>query len=237
MVEKAWQTRRGRRASVAVIKDGRVVLSKGYGLSDIGNQIRATEQTIYQLGSMTKPFTAMAMLMLVEDGGCRSTPGSHRDPTRHAGRVERVTVRHLLSHTSGIKSYTEVFGAKKVSRQSSRPMRSSRWSRMFRWRSRPGSATPTQHRLLPPRDDHREGVRQALRKVHHRANFEPLEMTSTSLDDYADARPVRAKGYASTTARPRPRSTPTRRSPYAAGASLKRPRPREVERCADAASC
>ena len=75
---------------------------------------KATEQTVYQLASVTKPFTAMAILMLVEDGKL-SLDGKVTEilPGLPAAWAP-VTVRHLLSHTSGIKSYTDVFGEKKV---------------------------------------------------------------------------------------------------------------------------
>ena len=70
--------------SIAVIQDGKVVVAKGYGFADVEKSIKATEQTVYQLASVTKPFTAMATLMLVEDGklsldgkltkSCRASP-------------------------------------------------------------------------------------------------------------------------------------------------------------------
>ena len=117
VVQKAMQTRQFPAASIAVVKDGTVVLAKGYGLSDVEKSIKATEQTVYQLASVTKPFTAMAILMLVEDGKL-SLDGKITEilPGLPAAWAP-VTVRHLLSHTSGIKSYTDVFGEKKVAGQ------------------------------------------------------------------------------------------------------------------------
>lgn len=196
-VEKALASRTLAGASVAVIKNGQVVLAKGYGFSDIEKQTKATEQTIYQLGSITKPFTSMATLMLVEEGKLSldaklndTLPGM---PAAWSG----VTVRHLLSHTSGIKSYTEVFGAQRVSA-----------GKVF---------TPDEILALvkdvPPA--FAPGERYAycntgyyllgliIEKVSGKPYgqfiteriFKPLQMTSTSLDDYTDARPLRAKGY------------------------------------------
>ena len=78
VVQKAMQTRQFPGVSIAVVKDGAVVLAKGYGLADVEKSIKATEQTVYQLASVTKPFTAMAILMLVEDGKLRSTARSPR---------------------------------------------------------------------------------------------------------------------------------------------------------------
>ena len=231
--QKAMQTRQFPAASIAVVKDGTVVLAKGYGLSDVEKSIKATEQTVYQLASVTKPFTAMAILMLVEDGKL-SLDGKITEilPGLPAAWAP-VTVRHLLTHTSGIKSYTDVFGEKKVAGQPG-----------LHPRPDPGAGEGRaaavhagrevrllQHRLLPARDDRREGVGQAVRDVPRRRIFKPLGMTSTSLDDYADARPVRARGYSTANGQ----TTPAEHThPIAAvrgrRAGLDRRRPGEVGR-------
>ncbi len=96
--------------SIAIVRDGKTVVSKGYGLADIGRGIPATEDTVYRIGSVTKQFTAAAVLQLVEAGRLRLdddlAPLLPDFPTQ--GR--HVTVRHLLNHTSGIKNHTELEG-------------------------------------------------------------------------------------------------------------------------------
>src|SRR5688500_20277710 len=54
--------------SLAVIKDGQIVLAKGYGLANVEHQVPAKAETIFQSGSMGKQFTATAVMMLMEDG-------------------------------------------------------------------------------------------------------------------------------------------------------------------------
>src|SRR4051794_18521871 len=54
--------------SVAVLRNGKVVLAKGYGMSNVEQSIRAAPETRYQIASTTKPFTATAIMMLVEGG-------------------------------------------------------------------------------------------------------------------------------------------------------------------------
>src|SRR5215218_1427766 len=54
--------------SLAVIKDGRLVLAKGYGLANVEHQVPVKPETIFQSGSMGKQFTATAVMMLVEEG-------------------------------------------------------------------------------------------------------------------------------------------------------------------------
>jgi len=95
--------------SVAIQRRGVVVFSKGYGLADIADGVPAAPSTVYPIASITKQFTAAAIMQLVEQGKLRldqtlSTllPGIRwRDP-----RAGQVTVRQLLTHTSGIPGYT-----------------------------------------------------------------------------------------------------------------------------------
>src|SRR4030095_1157768 len=54
--------------SLAVIKDGQIILAKGYGLANVELQVAVTPETIFQSGSMGKQFTATAVMMLVEEG-------------------------------------------------------------------------------------------------------------------------------------------------------------------------
>lgn len=94
--------------SVAVVQEGRPLLLKGYGLANVELGVPATDQTVYQLASVTKQFTATAVMLLVEDGKLSlSDPVSkYLEDLPEAWRP--VTVRQLLDHTSGIKSYTSV---------------------------------------------------------------------------------------------------------------------------------
>jgi CubicO group peptidase (beta-lactamase class C family) len=104
-------------ASVAVVRDGKILLAKGYGLANAELNVPATEHTVYQLASVTKPFTATAVMVLVEGGklGLDDSIGTHLQDLPEAWRG--VTVRQLLSHTSGIKSYTSVPGFQKTVRK------------------------------------------------------------------------------------------------------------------------
>jgi len=91
--------------SLAVVRDGQVVLAQGYGLANVELGVAATPQTVYQLQSLTKSFTATGIMMLVEEGkvGLDDKIGKHLAvPT---DRWKNITVRHLLTHTSGIKDF------------------------------------------------------------------------------------------------------------------------------------
>ncbi len=191
------QVRQFPAASIAVIKDGQVVVAKGYGLADVEKSIKATEQTVYQLASVTKPFTAMATLMLVEDGKL-SLDGKLTEilPGLPAA-WSPVTVRHLLTHTSGIRSYTDVFGEKKVAE--SQVFTNDQILALVKdapLQFAPGERFAycnTGYYLLGMIIEKASGKPYATFLAER--IFKPLGMTSTSLDDYADARPVRARGY------------------------------------------
>ena len=94
--------------SIAVVRDGQVVCSKGYGLANVELSVPATEKTVYQLASVTKTFTAAAIMMLIEEGKLTLDDKISKHLTDLPKAWESVTVRHLLNHTSGIKSYTSV---------------------------------------------------------------------------------------------------------------------------------
>jgi len=94
--------------SLAVVKSGKVIKAKGYGLANLEWNVPASAETVYQLASVTKQFTATAVMLLVEEGKVRlSDPISQHVNGLPAG-WSNLTVRHLLSMTSGIKDYLNV---------------------------------------------------------------------------------------------------------------------------------
>ena len=101
-------------AAVAVARNGRVVYEKGFGWADRERRIRADEHTMYSLASISKPFTATALMLLVEEGKVdldmpiNRYLGSAR-LTGLAGDAERATVRHVMSHMAGLPLHYEFF--------------------------------------------------------------------------------------------------------------------------------
>jgi CubicO group peptidase (beta-lactamase class C family) len=94
--------------SIAVIRDGRLVKSQGYGLANIELKAPATVESVYQLASVSKQFTAAAILLLAQDGKLAIEDKIHKHLPDLPQAWNEVTVRHLLDHTSGIKSYTRI---------------------------------------------------------------------------------------------------------------------------------
>jgi D-alanyl-D-alanine carboxypeptidase len=92
--------------AIAVVRQGEVILTRGYGLSDLENDVPATAETIYRLGSITKQFTALAIMQLAEQGKLSVDDELTKFLPEYPTAGHKVTVHHLLNHTSGIKSYT-----------------------------------------------------------------------------------------------------------------------------------
>lgn len=93
--------------SVAVIQAGRIVYSRAVGLADVEARTRATLETNYRLASLTKQFTAMAIMMLVDDGALRYEDRLTDVLPGFPTYGNRVTIRHLLTHTSGLQAYED----------------------------------------------------------------------------------------------------------------------------------
>lgn len=94
-------------ASIAVIKDGQVVLEKSYGLASIELSVPASNKTLYTLASTTKEFTAVAIMTLVEQGKVSLDDSVSKYLHELPESWEPVTIRHCLSHTSGLPDNVE----------------------------------------------------------------------------------------------------------------------------------
>lgn len=94
-------------ASVVVIRDGQVALSRAYGLADLEKRTPATPESNYRLASLTKQFTAMAILLLVQDGKLRLDDRVVDVLPGFPSYLREVRIQHLLQHTSGIWDYED----------------------------------------------------------------------------------------------------------------------------------
>ena len=94
--------------SLAVIRNGRIIKAQGYGFADLQSNSRATSKTVYEIGSMTKQFTAVALMMLVEEGKIGLEDNLSQYFPEAPESWNRITIRHLLTHTSGIQNHVAV---------------------------------------------------------------------------------------------------------------------------------
>ena len=89
--------------SVAMVEDGKVVYSKGFGLRNKAYGFKATVNTLYAIGSVTKSFTALSIMQLVNEGKLNlEDPVGKYAPLDLKSMGEPVRVWHLLTHSSGI---------------------------------------------------------------------------------------------------------------------------------------
>ncbi len=93
-------------AAVLIQKDGRAVLRKGYGLANLELGVPATPENVFEIGSITKQFTAAAILLLQQRGKLRVEDPITRYLPDYPTHGQTITIENLLTHTSGIPSYT-----------------------------------------------------------------------------------------------------------------------------------
>lgn len=91
--------------SLAVVRDGKLVKVAGYGLANLELNVPAKPESVYEIGSISKHFTAEAILLLAEDGKL-----SLDDPlSKHLNEIpaawKSITLRQILTHTSGLKDW------------------------------------------------------------------------------------------------------------------------------------
>jgi len=91
--------------AVAVMRDGKIIQAQGYGLSNVELNVPVKLETIFQSGSVGKQFTATAVMMLVEDGKLALDDKLSKYFPESPAAWKDITVRHLLTHTSGIPDY------------------------------------------------------------------------------------------------------------------------------------
>jgi len=186
--------------SLAVVQAGKVVKTKGYGLASIELNVHATPDTVYQLQSITKSFVACGIMLLAEDGKL----GLDDKITNYLSGLppawSSVTVRHLLTHTSGIPNFISDQGSGKEIIAFAQKASSS--EEIIGWAAgRPLKFAPGEGRRYSSTGYHLLGM--VIEKVSgkpwgqflHERIFAPLGMTRTRVWSTADIIPNRASGY------------------------------------------
>jgi CubicO group peptidase (beta-lactamase class C family) len=92
--------------SVLVAQNGKILLDKGYGFANLEWQVPNTPTTKFRLGSITKQFTAASILLLEERGKLKVDDPVKKHMPDAPAAWDKITIFHLLTHTSGIPSFT-----------------------------------------------------------------------------------------------------------------------------------
>ena len=97
-------------ASLSIIKDSKVLFSKSYGMMEIGSNMKCNPKTNFRLASLTKQFTAISILILMERGklGLEEKLSKFFVEEDLPFYAKQITIHHLLSHTSGIIDYEDL---------------------------------------------------------------------------------------------------------------------------------
>jgi CubicO group peptidase (beta-lactamase class C family) len=98
-------------ASVLVLHEGEAVVRRAYGYADLERHLAASSASNYRLASLTKQFTAAAVLLLVEESRLRLDASIRAWLPSLPAVADRVTLRHLLTHTSGVQDYEDLIPA------------------------------------------------------------------------------------------------------------------------------
>jgi CubicO group peptidase (beta-lactamase class C family) len=182
--------------AVLVSKDNETIFAGGYGFANAEHQVRNTTETKFRLGSITKQFTAMAILILSERGKLKLDDPIGKYVDDSPKTWEGVTIHHLLTHTGGMPSYTDdpLYGLKMMMPETVKSM-------IKRFRDKPLDFKPGEkfhysnsgYFLLGAIIEKVSGERyEAFLK---KAIFDPLGMRDTGYDHLATVLPHRASGY------------------------------------------
>ncbi|MEM5775699.1 MAG: serine hydrolase domain-containing protein, partial [Anaerolineaceae bacterium] len=103
-----WDTTYSPGCALALIKDGEIAYSRGYGMASLEFGVPITPQTIFQIGSISKQFTAMAIAILAVEDRLNLNDDVRRYLPQVPDFGKTITLNHLIHHTSGMRSIGEV---------------------------------------------------------------------------------------------------------------------------------
>jgi len=186
--------------SIAVVRDGRVARSRGYGMASLELGVHNGLDTVFDIGSVAKQFTAATIVLLAQEGKLTLDDDVRRWVPEVPDYGARITLRHLLHHTSGLRDYTdlmELAGARVEDVTTEREALDV-ISRQKGVEFTPGSRYSycnSGYFLLSIVVRRASG--KSLRAFAQERIFGPLGMTSTRfVEDHREIVPRRATGYA-----------------------------------------
>jgi D-alanyl-D-alanine carboxypeptidase len=182
--------------SIAVVRNGELAKAKGYGLADVELNVPATEKTVYQWASVTKQFTAAAILLLAQDGKVKLEDPIAAYYPQAPKTWKGVTIRHLLNHTSGIHSYTDLPEFRKTLRKDYESDELIGLVKDMDLDFKPGEKwrySNTGYYLLGLVIEKASG--QSYADFLKKRIFEPLGMSTARVNDQSDLIRHRATGY------------------------------------------
>lgn len=95
-------------ASLVIVKDGKIIYTKGYGAATMEYDVPVTPDTVFHVASVSKQFTAMAVLLLEQRGKLSLNDDIRKHLPEMPDYGKTITIRHLLNHTSGLRDQWEL---------------------------------------------------------------------------------------------------------------------------------
>ena len=103
-----WSKRDSPGCAVGLVRDGGLVLAKGYGQADLEHGVPNGPGSVFDIGSVSKQFTAAVIALLARDGKLSLDDDVRRFVPELPSYESTITIRHLLHHTSGLRDYTDL---------------------------------------------------------------------------------------------------------------------------------
>src|SRR6204780_964733 len=102
-VFEKWNRTDSPGCAVGVYKDGQIVYEHGYGMANLNDDVPIPPETVFHVASMSKQFTAASILLLAQQGKLSLDDDVHEYIPELPDFGERITLRHLMHHTSGLR--------------------------------------------------------------------------------------------------------------------------------------
>lgn len=183
--------------SILVARDGKPVVNKGYGMANYELGVPNTPDTVFQIASLTKQFTATAIMQLQEQGKLKVSDPICKYVDDCPAAWQPITLRHLLTHTSGIKNYSSLPGwDEDLGRRTYRRFELVNLFRNLPLEFAPGEKykySNSGYVLLGLAIERTSG--KSYGDYLHDRIFAPLDMTHTVFDGNRDLIAGRAAGY------------------------------------------
>ncbi len=183
--------------SLAVMSEGALVWSRGFGYADVENAVPATTETVYRLASVSKTMTAMAAMVLAEKGRLDLDKPVQTYCPAFPEKQGTLTARHLLAHTGGVRHYSDTEDPQSLGYKHFNDTASA--LEIFKddpLRFEPGTDylyTTFGFQVLGCAIEGASG--QTLLQTLKRNVWDPSGLTRTQVDDSAALIPHRAQGY------------------------------------------
>lgn len=186
-------------SAVLVVKDGKILLNKGYGMANLEHGIPITQNTVFDLASVSKQFAGFAISSLVEQGKISLQDDIRKYIPELPKFKHTITIDHLVHHISGVKDWTSTLPLSGWSFDDvisfDQILRTAFAHKELNFE--PGSEytySNTGYNLLAELVQRITG--QSFREWTHENIFQPLDMTNTLfLDNHTEIIPNRANGY------------------------------------------